>query len=433
MKKIQGVAILLSMLLLVFSITGCGSKTNTDQKVSDNSEVAQKKDENKKIKLKVMILSEDSNRQAIYKDYYSKNIKEAFPNYEVEFELPGSADAYSSKLRIYNASGELPDVFWGQDIVYQSGNALDLTDIIKEDGYLDKFSNPAALIPAKDGKIYCLNSGTDSFFAGPLYFNKDIFEKEGLKTPTSFNELVSVSKKLAEKGYTPISVTAWAIQNFLFADLVTMDDHTNIIKLQNGEIDFNNEVIVEAANKLKTLVDIGAFPKNVTSIEHQVHVDMFNKGEAAMLYHPIWVLPAVSKDINLGYTYLPEFSGAKAINCWGSSTTGGFMVSKKSKNTEAAVKVAEWLTTQDAEFFNKVAGNAVALKGYSISEDSHSIVKDTYNKMIDEETVKIPNLPTNYMAEAVIAEYGTNIEKLIFNQLTPEQFCNIMNDLYKNQ
>ncbi len=40
---------------------------------------------------------------------------------------------------------------------------------------MDSFSNPGALIPAKDGKIYCLNSGTDSFFAGPLYFNLDIF------------------------------------------------------------------------------------------------------------------------------------------------------------------------------------------------------------------------------------------------------------------
>jgi raffinose/stachyose/melibiose transport system substrate-binding protein len=436
-RKSKALGIFIAILLLALSITGCGSKkVTTGEKDVVNSESNEGEESGKqggKTKIKVMILSEDSNRQAIYKDYYMKKIKEEFPDYNVEFELPGSADAYSSKLRIYNASGKLPDVFWGQDIVYQSGNALDLTDIIKEDGYMDKFSNQAALIPAKDGRIYCLNSGTDSFFAGPLYFNMGIFEKEGLEIPSNFDELVAVSKALREKGYTPISITAWAIQNFMFSDLITMEDYNDLVKLESGEIDFDDESIVEAATKLKELVDIGAFPKNVASIEHQVHVDMFNKGEAAMLYHPIWVLPSVSEDIELGYTYLPEFSGNKAVNCWGSSTVGGFMVSKNSKNVEAAVKIAEWLTTQDAEFFNKVAGNAVALKGYSISEEAHTIVKDIYIRMLDEETVKIPNLPTNYMSEATIAEFGTNIEKLIFNQLTPEKFCETMNKLYKNQ
>lgn len=169
--KFSKIIACLLVVLMLFSVTGCGSKeATTDNKDGDQAAATEKKEGTEKpkgkIKLKVMILSEDSNRQSIYKDYYSKKIGDVFPDYDVEFELPGSADAYSSKLKkIYNAAGELPDVFWGgQDIVFQSGNALDLTDIIKEDGYMDSFSNPGALIPAKDGKIYCLNSGTDSFF-----------------------------------------------------------------------------------------------------------------------------------------------------------------------------------------------------------------------------------------------------------------------------
>lgn len=440
MKKLSSkITALLLIVVMMTMVVGCGKteevKEETTGAVTEEATTEAAEEETamkEKIKLKVMVLSEDTNRQTIYNDYYSAKIGEAFPDYEVEFELPGSSDAYESKLKIYNASGELPDIFWGQDIVYQAGNALPLTDIIIADGFLDTFSNPSALIPASDGEVYCLNSGTDSFFAGPLYYNKAIFEEVGIEAPTNFEELVAVSETLVAEGYLPISIMAWAVQNFFFSDLITMDDYTNMVKLQKGEIDFNDPAIIEASNKLMTLVDAGAFPENVTAIEYQVHVDMFNKGEAAMLYHPLWVIPAIDETMDLGYVYLPEFGGEKVVNAWGGATAGGFMVSKNSENTEAAVKVAEWLVTQDAEYFSEI-GNAVALDGYAVPEDSHEIVLEFYNRMIDDETVKIPNLPTNYMTQAVSSEYGVLLDKLIYKLVTPEEFSAEFNELYTNQ
>lgn len=438
MKKIIS---LLLIGVLVLSMAACSNEPAADNGDSAAEKTTAKetmKDTEKeapaeRVKLKVMILSEDSNRQAIYQDYYSAKIGDAFPNYDVEFELPGSAENYASKVAVYNASGTLPDVFWGGDVVYQAGNALPLTDRITENGFLDKFSNKAALIPAPDGEIYCLSSGTDSFFAGPIFYNKEIFEKEGLSMPNSYEELKTLVVALKEKGYVPISATAWALQNFMFADLVGADDGMNMVNLQNKSINFDDAAIVEGARKLQELTSLGAFPEDVTFIEHQVHEQLFIDGNAAMIYHPIWVYPAI-KDagFEIGFGYLPDVFGQKIVNAWGSATAGGFMVAKNSENPDAALEVAQWLCEQDADYWKNVAGNVTAMKGFdTLPDEAPEVNKFVYDKMLDDSITVIPNFQTNFLSQAGQAEYTTNIEKLVTNQITPEEFGKAMTAVYK--
>ena len=422
MKRIS--VMLLSTTMMLGLLAGCQSGEDT----GDNTGESQKE----KIDLKIMILSEDSNRQAIYQDYYSK-ASEVFPDYNIEFELPGSASNYTSKLTVYNSSEELPDIFWGEDIVYQSGQAMPLTDVMAETGFIDKYSNPSALIPAPDGEIYCLSAGTDSYFAGPLFYNKDIFEAEGLEIPTSYEGFVELIQTLKDKGYTPISATAWALQNFMFQDLMTAEDPEAMIKLQNKEIGFDDPLVIEAATKLKELTDMGAFPVDVTSIEQQVHEQLFIDGSAAMIYHPIWVYPAIeTAEFEIAHAYLPEILGAENIvNAWGSATAGGFMISNNSENKDAAVEVAEWLVEQDAKYWNQIAGNATAIKGYdAIPETSPQVNKDFYERIKSEDTTVVTNFATNYLNRAQQSEYQTNVEKLISGQMSPEEFGTAMSGIY---
>lgn len=419
-------------------LAGCSHKDKVEETQDNKSKEVATTGENKerpqeKEKIKIMILSEDSNRQAIYQDYYNKNIGTAFPEVEVEFELPGSASNYDSKLTVYNASGTLPDIFWGADIVYQSGNALPLSDRIKANGFYEEFSNKSALIPAPDGEIYCLSSGTDSFFAGPIFYNKSIFEKEGLEMPDSYDGFVELVKTLKEKGYLPISAISWALQNFFFADLMSVEDPTAMKQLQSKEISFSDPLVVNAAERLQGLYEMGAFPENVTSIEQQVHEQLFIDGDAAMIYHPIWVYPAISQaDFEIGFEYFPEIFGNDTVNAWGSATAGGFMVSNYTANPDLAVEVAQFLVKQDADYWKNVAGNATAIKGFdTLPGDAAEVNKYFYDKIRDAKKTVIPNFPTNFMKQAQQAEYITNLEKLIFKQATPEDFGKVMESIYK--
>ncbi len=419
------VSALLGVAIIATILAGCGS--NGSESESGSSEGGG----DDKVSLKIMVMSEDSNRQAIYQDYYTK-VTEEFPNYDIEFELPGSEDNYNSKLTVYNSSETLPDIFWGRDIVYQAGNALPLTDIIEEDGFIDNYTNPSALIPAPDGEIYCLSAGTDSYFAGPIFYNKDIFEKEGLTMPDSYEGFVELVTTLKEKGYTPISATAWAVQNFLLADLIAVDNPETMGKLQSGEIDFEDSSVVAGVEKLDELTKLGAFPTDVTSIEQQVHEQLFLDGNAAMIYHPVWVYPAIeTADFEIGFDYLPEVFGAEnVVNAWGSATGGGFMISKDTKHQEAAVEVAEWMVMQDAEYWKNVAGNATAIEGYdTLPEDSPEVNTYIYDKMKSDSTVVYPNYPTNFMNQGQQSEYATNLEKLLTGQMTAEEFGTSMNSV----
>lgn len=412
-KKI--LSVLLVGAMVTTSLFGCGSS---------NSESGGEKVGDEKKTIKIMIGSEDSNRQAIYEDYYSK-INEEFPDVNIEFELPGTASNYNNKLTVYNSSESLPDIFWGRDIVYQAGNALPLTDLIKEDGFYDQYANPNALIPAPDGEIYCLSCGTDSFFGGPIFYNKDLFEKEGLSLPKSYDEFYNLVVTLKDKGYIPISVTSWAIQNFMFYDLLSAEDPETLGKLEAGEITFEDPAVIEATNKMQELVEAGAFPSDVTSIEQQVHEQLFIDGKAAMIYHPSWVYPAI-KDSNfeIGNAYLPEIFGAEnVVNAWGSATNGGFMISKDTEDVDLALDIVEWLVMQDADYMSNVAGNVTAIKGFDkLSDNAPDVNKYFYEKALDENTVVYPNFNTNYMDQGQEAEYMTNIDKLVAGQISPKEF-----------
>ena len=436
MKKILAMLLALCMLL---SMAACSTKQEqapADNDASTAVETGTAKPQNtdptekyaEKIKLKVFLLSEDANRLALYNDYYSQRIGEAFPDYEVEFELPGTS--YAEKLKVYNSSGELPDIYWGtSDLTIVSDNALDLTPYIEADGFADKYKTSGALIPYTDGKIYAISAGTDAYYSAGLWYNKDIFEAEGLEIPTSYEELVALCKTLVEKGYVPIAAYEWPFTNWIFQELATNDGPDAMIKLMRHEIGFNDPAFVEAARKIQELVSVGAFPADVATTTYEENVSMLETGKAAMLYHPLWALAGLNPELNLGYISLANYGqDLSLLNGWGQSF-GGFMVSKHSENVEAAVAVAEWLCTQDAEYFNSV-GNAVALDVGLDAPVMSEIVQAYYDAFNAPGVVVVPNFSMNYLSAAGQAEFSTNIGKLLTNQCTPEEFCAAMDAVY---
>ena len=430
MKKV--LAFLLALCML-FGLVACAPKQ--EQTPAADNEVAADPVEKEpeaagaeKIKLKVFLLSEDANRLALYNDYYSQRIGDAFPNYEVEFELPGTS--FAEKLKVYNSSGELPDIYWGtSDLTIVSGNALDLTPYIEADGFADKYMTSGALIPYTDGKIYAISAGTDAYYSAGLWYNKDIFEAEGLEIPNSYEELVELCKTLAAKGYVPIAAYEWPFTNFIFQELATNGGADAMLKLMNHEIDFNDPAFVEAARKIQEMVSIGAFPADVATTTYEENVSMLETGKAAMLYHPIWCLAGLSSDLNLGYISLANYGqDLSLLNGWGQSF-GGFMVSKNSENVEAAVEVAEWLCMQDAEYFNSV-GNAIALDVGLDAPVMSEIVQAYYDAFNAPGVEVVPNFSMNYLSAAGQAEFSTNMGKLLTLQCTPEEFCAAMNAVY---
>lgn len=415
---------------VLFSMTACssGQKPASDPaESSESSSEGSSASSSEKIKLKVYLLSEDNNRLTLYNDYYAPQIGEAFPDYDVEFELPGTA--HGEKLKVYNSSGELPDIYWPtSDLTITSDNALDLTPYIEADGFKDRYMTPGALIPYSDGKIYAISSGTDAYYSYGIWYNKDIFESENLEIPNSYEELLELCKTLHDKGYVPIAAYEWPFTYCIFQELATNDGPEAMQKLMNHEISFTDSAFVEAARKIQELVDVGAFPSDVAMTTYEENISLFDTGKAAMLYHPIWCLSGVSKDINVGYISLANYGqDLSLLNGWGQSF-GGFMIAKNSEHIEEAIKVAEWLCEQDAEYFNSI-GNAVALDVGQGAPEMSEITQAFYDAFNDPDVTVVPNF-TMTLSTAGQTELSTNIGKLLTKQCTPEEFCAAMEAVY---
>lgn len=256
--------------------------------------------EEKTVDLKAFLMSEDEARVRVYNEYYAPNVEEDLPELNVEFELPGKG--YQEKLRIYNASGELPDVFFGWNIILESGNAVDLTPYIESDGFMDKYKTSSALIPYSDGKIYAISAGMDAYYTASMIYNKDIFEKEGVEVPTNFEELLKVCETFVEKDYVPISMlgsfTAYA---FLPQELITMESTEDMEKIISGEMGFDSEPFRNAMAKYEQLIQVGAFAKDAATTTYDEHIALFTSGKAPMLYAPLWVEGSLQNMENLDY------------------------------------------------------------------------------------------------------------------------------------
>lgn len=379
------------------------------------------------VKLKAFLMSEDEARVRVYNEYYEPNVKEDLPELDVEFELPGKG--YQEKLRIYNASGELPDVFFGWNIILESENAVDLTPYIEEDGFINRYKASSALIPYSDGKIYAISAGTDAYYTASMIYNKAIFEEEGVEVPTNFEELISVCETFAEKNYVPISIMgSFAAYAYLPQELITMESTEDMEKIISGELGFDSEPFREAMNKYERLINAGAFAKDAATTTYDEHVALFTSGKAPMIYAPLWVYGSLLEMPDIDYFALPTFNKTPDfLNGWGQAY-GGYMVSKNSEHIEEAVKLAEWMVEQDAVFFSEEMGNAV---GIDLGKEPElpPITNDYYNLFNQEGMKVIPNYASNFLKDSVKAELEVNIGKLLTKQLTAEEFCDVMSAL----
>ena len=85
------------------------------------------------------------------------------------------------------------------------GAAMDLTDIINDNGF-DEYADQAYFDTfAQDGKIYGMPIGGVTVWQ-TLYVNNDIFKANNLEYPTTMEELQEVSQKLREAGIEPLAV-----------------------------------------------------------------------------------------------------------------------------------------------------------------------------------------------------------------------------------
>ncbi len=123
----------------------------------------------------------------------------------IDFQIV-PADQYQNLLKVKLNTKEAPDIFGGQDGKFDLGPLYDVeknaVDLTAEEW--TKRENKLFLEQATwNSKVYALTiwDPTYDFY---IVYNKQIFEKLGLKVPTNYSEFLEVCEAIKQSGVTPI-------------------------------------------------------------------------------------------------------------------------------------------------------------------------------------------------------------------------------------
>lgn len=454
MNKLAKVMSIVIAFAMIISLAACGGTTTqeTTKAASTQAAVAEAASTQaaepakteapaaEKVKIKFLSLSSDDNRNNIREKYIKVNVAKDLPNVEVEYDLGGGGQDYANKLKAYNASGDMPDVWFSEQnlssVVVAAGNALDLAKYVKDSGFDQKFKMKEVIAPDKDGKLYCVQPGADQYFTPRLWYHKDVFAKYGVEVPKTFDELVNVCKTLKGKGIVPISIVGkdgWTPNLHMLQTMIMAEDPQVALDLVNNKTDFSNPVVKSALGRIQTLVKAGAFAQGVTNIDYGPAVEMYTSGKSAMLAMFTWETTNLEKacpdtDFIVWPSAKDGVDANASIQYWGAPLSG-YLVSAKTANPEVAAQFAMFCATQDALYYNIEQKAPTSLDTGVKIEGISPLLQKTLDQF-SATTLKVPSLWSSVFNAQMSAEIATQNSKLLTGDYSPDDYIKAINPIW---
>lgn len=355
MIKKRGLLVLLTI-LLVIGLIGCseGSSSSTTQDSAGRGD-----SEEDSVLLKVMCVGTAA-------DGYTKTYQEIADEFsanneygaKVEFEFYEN-EQYKTKLTTLMAANDVRDIFftWELDFlrpfveggkVYSLQEAMDADPEWKE-SFLDGVLEPLTF----NGELYAVPSQT-TFCV--MFYNKRIFEENGVTVPTTYEEFLDVCETLKNNGVTPMALAAsdaWIPAQFvqqISNGIAGIDLYDGICE---GTRKWNDPAHIEAAKEAQTLVEKGYFQDGMLGMSPEEAKSMFMNGKAAMFFMGVWEVSSfIGEDCaerdNISAFILPAINPEhNYINV--GSVDSSFAIAETCENKEAAVAFLKHYTAEPAQ------------------------------------------------------------------------------------
>ncbi len=413
--------------LLVFTLSACGTKTETPtSSVTPATTAVAKKDA---VTVSYLAVSSQLNYGGI-KDLIANWEKKTGNKVDIQ-AIPD--DQYDNLVKAKLAGGSDVDIFFGSYQKYDVPNQL---LEISGEAYQSRLTDVALQsMKYTDGKIYAFPTPA-ALSAWGVYYNKKVYSDLGLSVPKTTAELNKNLEAIKAKGVTPIYFAAGK-------DAWTMLQHRNAV---NGVVGGMDPSVWDKLNKNQIQwKDIPSFVDQYKLVEDWVKKGYFNKdlgtanyeqsqqalvdGKAAMVVQGSWFEAEFLKkkaDAPIGWFPYPNQDGTEKIPVSGSNQV---YIAKSSKHAEAAKDLLRYLSEKEqVTSYLTVSPGLSAFKDVDVSDKLTPAAKDIQAFVktgnITRQADEVYIVPMPY--DDLVAAYT----ELLFGKITAEQFVQKHGDLY---
>ncbi|MDG0790383.1 extracellular solute-binding protein [Cohnella ginsengisoli] len=202
-------------------------------------------------------------------------------------------DPIKEALKVAASARTLPDMWftWGGTLgsfYADNGMTKDLTQIAADQNWSAKYNKAALDMVTYNGKI----SGVPIHLnVMGMWYPKSVYDKAGLKAPTTFAEFESQLQKLKDSGVTPLafgSKGGWHTMRLTEQLLEHFAGPQLHDKLNALDASWNDPAVVKTFEKLKEYTDKGYFPKGYSMVDPTEAEALIYQEQAGMINEGTW-------------------------------------------------------------------------------------------------------------------------------------------------
>jgi raffinose/stachyose/melibiose transport system substrate-binding protein len=248
-----------------------------------------------------------------------------------------------------------------------------------------------------NGKVYGVPWGTNNNLG--VYYNKEIFQKLGVKPPKNYADFLDICAKAKAAGYIPVYEavkTGWPAQIYSLGAWTSSVDpaigDAGVLKLEKNELRLNAipafKKVLEQQLALKTL---GYYQSDVLAGTYEEQQELFGTGKVAMIFQLANVLSLLEQKFGsafvnekVGYFPVPDEKSAGIATLY---APGQILVPKARENVKTTVDLVDFMTQKESLDIYYAANKGIPIYKnaesvlYPAQEDTLSYVKAGKAKM----------------------------------------------------
>lgn len=317
----------------------------------------------------------------------------------------------------------------------KAGLLVSTNDVAKQYNWKANFSDSTLKAMGYKGDYYGI--ATTAEIVG-FFYNKPLMDKLGYTLPKTFTELEALLEKTKRAGYTPINfgnldgwtgIHEWSAIQHVYTSRNQLDQ---MMSGDKGEF-WNSEENRKAAETLQAWVRKGYFTKDFSAIGYDDSASIFMQGDSLLFLTGNWMMGELLENspFEVGFFLMPANDPSKLKAIGGPGIP--FVVSKKSKNIDAAIKFLNYLATEETA--SKWADNMM-LPAQSIKSEDYSDAPELFREILDAYSTADKANGMGYFIDWITPTFydtcSAAVQELMALEITPSVFVQRLQADYSN-